>query len=58
MDIHLQKNFRGQERNRRARGYARESREQENFPFRSVPREVELNTTFPVLSVRKRHRMI
>ena len=46
------------ERNRKAREHARVSREQENFPFRSVPKKVESSSTFSVLSVRKRCRMI
>ena len=48
----------GTERNRKAHGHARGSREQENFPLRSVPRKVESSSTFSVLSVRKRYRMI
>ena len=38
----------GTERNRKAHGHARGSREQENFPFRSVPRKVESSSTFSV----------
>ena len=45
-DFHLQKIFRGQERNRKTHGHARGSRDQENFPFRSVPRKVESSSTF------------
>ena len=52
--FHLQKIFRRQERNRKAHGHARGSREQENFQFRSVPRRIEPSSTFSVLSIRER----
>ena len=45
-NFHLQKSFRGQERNRKAHGHARGSREQENSLFRSVPRIVQLSSNF------------
>ena len=42
VDFHLQKIFHGQEQNRTGKLVSmRVSREQENFPFRSVPRKVE-----------------
>ena len=48
----------GTEQYRKAREHARVSREQENCPFHSVPRQVESSSTLSVLSMRKRHRMI
>ena len=42
----LKEIFRGQEWNRKAREHARVPREQENFPFLSVPRKVESSPSF------------